>query len=259
MRMRIADEEAVQSFHSMGVELTFRNYHNELSNLHYAVVGSDTLPTLFFIHGSPGSWDAFGNFMLDSLLRSRFRIISIDRPGFGYSSFGSVSSLPDQAAIVADLLKKESNGQALHLIGHSIGGPIVVWISQRSHELIASTIVLSGSISPLHEPKERWRIPLDIFPLKYLVPGALRTSNSEILSFKSDLFILDTGYKHILAPLVFIHGDKDPLVTVENAHYGMQKLADFDRASVVILEGANHFIPWNRFELIRDYLYKLEI
>ncbi len=256
MKMRIEDREAIQKFGDEGISLSFRNLYLMQANLHYALVGSDTLPTLCFIHGSPGSWDAFSNFMLDSLLRSRFRMISVDRPGFGFSSFGIAYTLPEQGEIIGNLLKVESNGKPLHLIGHSIGGPIVVWLAQRSPELISSTTVVAGSISPIHEPRERWRIPLDNFPLKYLVPGALRTSNSEILSFKTDLFILDTGYSHITAPITFIHGDKDPLVTVENAYYGMRKMENFDGASIIILEEANHFIPWNRFEFIRDFLLK---
>ena len=57
--------------------------------IHYAVSGNDSLPTMVFLHGSPGSWSHYIDFMYDDSLQKKFRFISIDRPGFGYSDFGS--------------------------------------------------------------------------------------------------------------------------------------------------------------------------
>jgi hypothetical protein len=56
--------------------------------INYVEVGNDTLPTAIFVHGSPGSWSAFVDFMkVDSLLE-KVRMVSVDRPGFGHSGFG---------------------------------------------------------------------------------------------------------------------------------------------------------------------------
>ncbi len=258
MKMRVSDVEAIQRYAAEGVQLHFNNLKVDGTALHYAYTGPDTLPTLVFIHGSPGSWDAFGNFLKDSILRSHFRIVSIDRPGFGYSEFGHSQSLPRQSELIGALIKHLHNDKPFHIVGHSLGGPIAVWIAQHHPSLISSAVILAGSISPIHEPVENWRKPFASFPLMYLVPGALRTSNYEILSFKQDLLLLDTGYQQITAAITFIHGEKDQLVPVENAYYGMDKMAGYPKADTIILKGEGHFIPWTQFELIRDHLLSEE-
>jgi pimeloyl-ACP methyl ester carboxylesterase len=53
--------------------------------IHYIETGN-AQAQLCFIHGSPGSWNAFkysGHFIAE-----KYRMIAIDRPGFGYSDFG---------------------------------------------------------------------------------------------------------------------------------------------------------------------------
>ncbi|MDG1711994.1 MAG: hypothetical protein P8H51_07005 [Flavobacteriaceae bacterium] len=41
-------------------------------------------PTLYFIHGVPGSSDNFNNYLIDSLLNTKANLISFDRLGYGY-------------------------------------------------------------------------------------------------------------------------------------------------------------------------------
>ena len=75
MKFRIEDSKARTEFEQKGLPVSFLNLKVEGISLHYAKSGSDTLPTLFFIHGSPGSWDAFKGYMMDTALLRNFRII----------------------------------------------------------------------------------------------------------------------------------------------------------------------------------------
>ena len=59
------------------------------------------MPTLLFVHGTPGSWDAFKAYLKNKELLQYYRIISIDRPGFGYSDFGNAMNLTEQTKIIA--------------------------------------------------------------------------------------------------------------------------------------------------------------
>src|SRR6478672_7730789 len=47
--------------------------------IHFIKTGKPDLPTLFLIHGSPGSWDAYEKYLSDSLLLQQYRMIAIDR------------------------------------------------------------------------------------------------------------------------------------------------------------------------------------
>ena len=257
MKFRISDSKAQKEFELKGLSVSFRFTEKNGKGLHYVKCGSDTLPTLFFIHGSPGSWDAFKIYMMDTALLQHFRIISIDRPGFGYSSFGKALHLDEQAVLINTIIKKENNNKPLHLVGHSIGGPVIVKLAQDFPDEINSLTILAGSISPKDEPKEYWRYLFLYTPLHFLMPGAFRPSNDEIVYFKKDLYTLDTGYAGITIPVTFIHGDADKFVTVKNVEYGKKKLSNNRDVKVIIIPGANHFIPWQHFDIIKTHLLSL--
>ena len=88
MKERWSDEKAYSVFKSKNIPLKIYDTLINNHHLHYAVCGDDALPTLVFVHGSPGSWMHYMKYMWDGDLRKKFRIVAIDRPGFGYSDFG---------------------------------------------------------------------------------------------------------------------------------------------------------------------------
>lgn len=259
MKFRISDSKAKKQFEHKQVPANFLNVETRRISVHYVKAGNDSLPTLFFIHGSPGSWDAFKVYMLDSLLLQHFRMISVDRPGFGYSNFGSAYRLAEQGDMINSVLEKEDNYKPVHLIGHSIGAPVIVQMAQNHPDRFASLLLLAGSISPAHEPKEYWRYLFMYTPLRMLMPGAFKPSNNEIIYFKKDLYSIDTGYARLQMPVTFIHGDADKFVTVKNVDYGRLKLANNKAVKVIIIPGAGHFIPWEHFDTIKAHLLSLAL
>src|SRR5262245_12885649 len=100
MRFRISDDAAKKKFSKEGVVLFTETIKANGFDLHYAKTGNDTLPTLFFVHGSPGGWVKFMRYMYDKDLLEKYRMVSVDRPGFGYSEFGHVKSLQEQSDII---------------------------------------------------------------------------------------------------------------------------------------------------------------
>src|SRR5215510_7574467 len=105
-RMRWSDSKAFRIFKSKNVPLAIHDTIIHGRHIHYAMTGSDSLPTLVFIHGSPGGWIHYYRFMLDADLRKRFRIVSFDRPGFGHSDFGEALHLQDQCRLLLPVLQK---------------------------------------------------------------------------------------------------------------------------------------------------------
>lgn len=255
--MRISDKRAEKEFLKKNIKVSFNTVYLNRRKLHYVVAGNDTLPTLFFVHGSPGSWTAFKKYMQDSDLLYRFRIISIDRPGFGYSNFNHALHLNKQAPLIFEVINRENNSKQVHLVGHSIGGPVVVKLAQEHPQSFNSLTILAGSVSPYHEPRENWRKVAFYFPFKYMLPGAFRPSNEEIIYFKKDLFGLDSNYSLLDMPVTFIHGDKDPRVTVKNVEYGLGKLSFNKQTHAIIIPNANHFIPWLHYTEIKNHLLTL--
>ena len=247
--MRKSDRGAIREFKAKGITLTTRTLHIGHSHLHYASVGSDTLPTLVFIHGSPGSWYDLKSYLMDSSLRTRYRLIAIDRPGFGHSDHGQAMHLMPQCDIIASFLDSIKNDRRFYVIGHSLGGSIVPIVAAEKPDIVTGIVILAGAVDPAMEPKEGWREAFTKVPMRYLMPSAFRASNDELWYFKKDVSLIGDKLKQVRCKVYIVHAVNDQLVDVRNADY-MKRMMISAEVNATILPEGNHFIPWNHQELI---------
>jgi pimeloyl-ACP methyl ester carboxylesterase len=257
MTFRRNDFDAKKDFLKDGVTLTTSTINVNGHHIHYAVTGDDSLPTLFFVHGTPGSWDAFSAYMKDKELLQKFRMVSIDRPGFGNSDFGHVEHLDKQSSLMGPLFRSFDNHRPVFIAGHSLGGPVIIKLAADNPDTFSALVVISGSIDPGEEEPEKWRPILYKTPLNYLVPGAFRPANEELWYLKKDLVDLKKDFSKIHCPVYFIHGSLDGWVPPGNVDYGRKMLVNAPSIQETMIPGANHFIPWTKFKEIKNVLLKL--
>ncbi len=224
--------------------------------IHYMIAGSDSLPTMYFIHGSPGDWKAYSKYLEDEELLQHFRIAVFDRPGFGESTPVKSIHLDEQAKLLIAVCMENSNGKSCYLIGHSLGGPIAVLMAGLHPELFDGIALLAGSVCPALESPERWRNIFRMDPIRKFIPANLRRSNDEIFNFKKDIRMLDPCWDNITCPVLLIHGTKDPLVPFGNATYAMKRLHNSSQITLLKIVDANHFIPWEHFDTVKSSLVK---
>jgi pimeloyl-ACP methyl ester carboxylesterase len=75
----------------------FDNYAVDDRLIHYAEVQSPGKLLIVFLHGTPGSWYNWAQYMADENLSAKTHLIAVDRPGFGKSAAnGVVPSLQKQ-------------------------------------------------------------------------------------------------------------------------------------------------------------------
>jgi pimeloyl-ACP methyl ester carboxylesterase len=258
MKNRLSDKKTTKIFKSHETPLSIFDTVIQNRHIHYAVTGPETLPTLVFIHGSPGSWMNYMRFMYDSSLKAKFRMVSIDRPGFGYSDFGKAMHLQQQAELILPVLRSLKNDQPMYLCGHSLGGPLVVQLAATDTLLFKKIIIVAGSIDVNQEKEERWRKIMSYKPLYWLLPGAFAPSNTEILYLKKDLVPLQQEFKKVTSEVQFIHGDKDTWVPIENIRYGQSMLINAKKISADTIKGADHQIPWKNQEEFTRLLLALD-
>ena len=91
-------------------------------------------------------------------------------------------------------------------------------------------------------------------PLRYLIPGALRPSNDELWWLKQDLVEMKPNLKKITCAVTIIHGTKDPLVPYSNMAFMKKAFVHAKSIDVIAIENANHFIPWEHFDIIKNAL-----
>ncbi len=253
---RITDRKAAKAFSKVGVKATFHDKRIGDHNLHYVIASSgDTLkPTLFLVHGSPASWFCYINYLEDTELLRYFRIIAIDRPGFGKSDRGHATTVTEQAEIVSKLIPELQNGKPFYIGGHSLGGPLAVKLTAKCQSQVNGLVLLAAAVAPDAEDEEIWRKRL--LPFDFLLPSAYRTCNREIWWFKEDVKSIDADLNSITCPVLIFHGLADKLVYPEASYYAVKELKNAKSVSLTTFQGQHHNIPWTRYDPVKQALMK---
>lgn len=114
--------------------------------LHYVERGSG--PPLILIHGAAYLHGDMLDGPLGARLRQRYRCISFDRPGHGYSSEYPFHMAPQHQA---DLLRKAVRRLGVRrpiLMGHSLGGAVALAYAARYPDEVAGVVTLAPQAFP---------------------------------------------------------------------------------------------------------------
>lgn len=250
-QFRTSDKQQIKTLAKYGVQAELGVREVAPYTIHYSYLNSDTTkPLIVFIHGSPGSSSSFLHYMYDTSLTNKCDVLLIDRPGFGYSNFGtSEPSLEKQGNALAEVVRSFERRRVI-LVGHSLGGPIVSRMMMDDTLLASAMVIIAGSIAAEFEPNEKWRKPMDKKAFRWLLPTAFRVSNQEIIPAYDELKRMEGGWINITVPVTIIQGGKDNLVPEGNAHYGEKVLVNSTQVKKIILPDKNHFIPFEDQALV---------
>lgn len=258
LQFRMSTTEINTYFKDKQNKATLKQYEIGKRTLNYLITENNNKPLVIFVHGSPGSLSAFIDFMADTVLLNKAQLISVDRPGFGASDFGyAVPSLDEQAKLLKPVLEVNKKNRPVILVGHSLGGPLIAKMAIDYPELVDGLIFVAASVDPDLEPNETWfRAPLATPFLKWILPRSFRASNDEIYKLKPELEQLVPEWSEIKVPAIVIQGTKDSFVPAANADFAKRMLIH-SSVQVQIIEGVDHFIPWNHPEIIRNAVLDL--
>ena len=249
---RMSQKEMAKYFADKPVKPITHDLQVDDRTIRYVSAGEDSKPTVIFFHGAPGSWSAFVDFLADTSLLDQACLVSIDRPGYGHSDFGkSEYSLKRQAELMAPVLKKHKSTPNI-LVGHSLGGPVIARMAMDYPALVDALIMVAPSIDPGLEPNEDWfRAPLYTPLLRWILPTSFRVTNDEIYFLEDELIEMMPLWENIKAPVTVIQGTEDKLVPAGNADFAKEQLVNSPEVKIVLEEGMNHFVPWQRHGLIK--------
>lgn len=256
IEFRMSDEEAIEEFSDLVIKPSFGDLSVERRNMHYAYIDQGKDALIIFIHGSPGSWNAFIDFFkADSLLKD-MDMLSIDRAGFGRSDFGKAEpSLQIQAKQIHDVIQQFDHSTKV-LIGHSLGGPIIARLAMDYPSSYDGLVFVAPSIDPNLEKEEWYRTIIKSGVGKLFTPTEFIVSNEEIMPLKKELELMTGMWEKIQIPTVIIQGTEDSLVPKENVDFALKMLPD-SLLTIKMLEGENHFIPWRNAGVITEAIYQM--
>lgn len=258
MTFRMSPKEIDSFFSKHHVHGTQHEYKSGWRDVHYVQAGDETKPLVLFVHGSPGSLSAFIDYLADTSLLSRALLVTVDRPGFGYSNFGSGEpSLQKQAATLKPILEKYKDNRPIVLVGHSLGGPLIARMAMDYPGLVDALVFVAASVDPDLEPSETWfRAPLASPFLRWALPRSFRASNDELYHLKTELEEMVPLWDRIHCPSIVIQGKKDALVPAANADFLKRKLTQAP-VSFVFKDDMNHFVPWSDPDLVKNAIKQL--
>jgi pimeloyl-ACP methyl ester carboxylesterase len=116
-----------------------------MTDLHVEAFGSGE-PALL-VHGS-GSW-GLNTFSQQRALADEFRVILIDRRGYGRSPAAAVIGWPTDAGDVAGLLTELGGA---HLVGHSSGGTVALFAAALAPRAVRSLVVIEPAVWGIADP-----------------------------------------------------------------------------------------------------------
>lgn len=225
------------------------------ARIHYVVAaGGEAAPggsAVAFVHGSPGTWEAWSRYLGDPELRARALLLALDRPGFGASSRGRAEpSLARQADAVGRVLAAEGAERAV-IVGHSLGGPVAARLAVDAPGRVAALVLFAPSIDPALERRRWYNVAGSLRVVQWLLPVDWITSNREIWPLRAELEALAPRLAGITAPTLVVQGGRDELVPAANADFLERRL----RAEVVEVRripDAGHFFVWQAYGPARE-------
>lgn len=234
--------------------------------IHFAYAGDHTKPVVLFMHGSPGSWEAWATYVNDSQLRAAAFMIAVDRPGYGKSRDNNadgnkVKSLQEQVRLIMEAIDRSVPHDApmhhapMHVIGHSYGGPMALRMAIDYPERVGSMLLLAPAISP-EKVGARWYNSIaDVFFIRPLLSNDLRQSNEEMLRITQELLHMEPHLRNITAPTMVMQGTKDWIVKPENADFAREALVNA-QVEIIRFENSGHFIPWDKFADVKTAILR---
>jgi len=249
------DKKIAETFKDKKYTPDYHFFSYEKKKLHYVTIGDNKNPSLLLIHGSPGSWDAWKEFITKTSVLENYFVIAIDRPGYNKTTLKRGYSLQEQSIFLDSIITKYCDDCIV--VGHSYGGALALQIGIDYQSKIKGVVSVSGTIASPYQKKRWYNYLLAFWPLKFLVSKMLLTSNREMWQLANNLKVQDTYLSKFSKKIALIQGGKDPIVNPKSLGYIEKKL---ENASVktYFKENGNHFLIWNDLEVIMDALDWIE-
>jgi pimeloyl-ACP methyl ester carboxylesterase len=222
---------------------------------------SDSLmmPLLVFVHGAPGGLSDYSSYLVDTTINNKYRMISVDRLGYGRSDYGHPQpSIQGQAEAINQIIARyRSVTSNVVIVGHSYGGPISAYASITSEDIDA-LVMLAPVNDPASERIFWFSKLLDWKPIYALMPGFIKVATSEKMNHPLELEQMKSKWSQVDIPTYHLHSPIDWIapgkenMAFSHEHIDSSILKVYDRGD------KDHFIPFNDFKFVSDLFLQLD-
>lgn len=224
-------------------EITHFIEHTD-TRLHFVSLGNPYAPPILFIHGAPGNWKAYNTLLQDSVLRSRFHIISVDRLGYGKSRKHKqkvVTSIIQQADAIAEALNVNLSNQKALVIGRSYGAAIASEIGIRYPEKVEKVLMISPVIDPDKEKYFWFAHAAKHWLVRQFLSFDLIAATDEKFAHERELRKIQEDWDKLTVPTTVFMGGQDWIADLGNFQFAKKRLTKGSSKFIYIPE-AGHMI-----------------
>jgi pimeloyl-ACP methyl ester carboxylesterase len=236
--------------------LSYKSYH-----IYYAVVGDSTKPLMIYIHGAPGAWYSSMRLLDDTVLQRNFRMIAVDRAGFGKSNSGlSVTSIDQHVRYLEQLVSEYNQpGKKIYLLGSSYGAPIAAAFAMHNPQLMEELYLISPILDPSTEKIFWFSYLAKIAFINMWLSTPWQVATDEKFAHRRELRKLKPYWKQITNKTYVIMGQKDWIADKSNLSFARLMLENADQPEFYLLPNVGHGIIWQRTDLLKNLLLKNKI
>lgn len=247
---RISQERAKKRFNRQLYPLVFHQVENQGRSLHYASIGNDSLPVVVFLHESAESWNTFETLMQNDTLLTVCKMLSVDRPGFGFSDYRKPEPILERQSTALYPIIQQLHQQVI-LVGYGTGAALAARLTMDHPELIKGLLFLAPSLDP-ELIAEKW-IDQAAYRCRAILPGDLRSLTEERISQQKELQKLLPFWAEIEVPVTVLHGDVDAVASYKNIDFLRVNLIH-TQLQVITLPNMGHSILTHSSEAVKAAL-----
>lgn len=236
-------------------EMGFFNYKQY--HIHYAMAGDTSKPLLLIVHGAPGAWYSAMKLLDNPDLQKNFRMITVDRAGYGKSNYGvAVPSIQQHVDYLEALVKKYNHGEQIYIMGSSFGAPIAASFAMQNPLLVKNLYLISPVIDPKVEKFFWFSYAGRIGIISMFIPGYLNVAGDEKFAHRRQLKELLPHWNEIRAKTYVMMGKKDNLASLENLDFARRELTNAKDPEFFLFENTGHAIIYQRSDFLISLLLK---
>ncbi len=258
VQFRMSDEQLNRLFKENKLSATVNYYNAEGRTMRYVAIGSDTLPTLFMLHGSPSSLSIYREYFTDTQFLRMFRMVAVDRPGYGSSGFGVPEpSIERQAAMLWPLLKALRGNKPLIIVAGSYGTSVGCRLMMDHPKSADGMMLIAPSLAPGEEKVYWFTNIVENRLVRWFIPRMLRSANTEKINHEAELKKMLPYWHRIQVPVSYLQGANDNLIYTSNAKFAKEKLVNVPWLHIEFLKDRPHFFAFSDRMVIRQKILDL--
>ncbi len=259
VQFRRSDKELTDIFRERNINASIHYYSSHGRTLRYIRSGEDSLPVLLMLHGSPGSVSYYGGRLADSSIRKTFKVLAVDRPGYGYSGFGNPEpSIERQAAMIRPLLDSlHLSTRPIIIVAGSYGASVACRLAIDYPALVDGLVLTGPALGPGRE-SYYWFTPIiEHGAIRWFIPRLFKSANTEKVHHKEELERMLPLWKKIRVPVAYLQGEEDNIVDTSNAGFAREYLINAPYLDIRFVKGRQHRLAQFEWPLIKQSIFKV--